>query len=270
MKKTVLFTFLAGFALLISACGSAEAETAEAAGNDDDSGIMGIVSGMGGGMMARHHATIPDEFSGVSNPIAADDASIARGAVIYTTNCATCHGDGGVGDGPAGVNLDPSPANIAHSSQQLGDDYLFWRITEGGAEEPFNSAMIAWGNILSEDQRWDVINYVQALGRGDVAPTESVGGETLDPELEAQKQADMLADAVEQGVLTQEEADTFAVVHADIDEHMADMGDHAMGSADDMMEVILSLLVSDGKITQEQSELFVKTHGLLDMSGLME
>ncbi len=270
MKKTILFTLLAGFALLLSACGSAEEETAEAVGSTDGSGIMGMVSSMSGGMMARHHAPIPEEFAGVSNPIAADEASIARGAEIFTTHCATCHGDGGVGDGPAGANLDPSPANIAHSSQQLGDDYLFWRITEGGAEEPFNSAMIAWGGILSEEDRWNVINYVQALGRGDVAPTESVGGETLDPEVEAQKQADMLADAVEQGVLTQEEADTFALVHASMDEHLAEMGDHSMGGADEMMDMILSLLVSDGKLTQEQADTFIKAHDLLGDSGLMQ
>jgi mono/diheme cytochrome c family protein len=270
VKKNFFLLFLTGLLFLLAACGSAEAEPSAASANEESSGFLGMGNGMGGGMMARHHATIPDEYAGLSNPIPADDASIERGGEIYATNCATCHGDGGVGDGPAGASLDPAPANIAHTSQQLGDDYFFWRITEGGAEEPFNSTMIAWGSILDEDARWDVINYVQALGDGTVIPEKHMGGETLDPEVEAQKQADMLADAVEQNILTQEEADTFALVHADIDEHMAEMGDHAMGGADEMMTVILSLLVSDGKITQEQSDMFVDAHDRLGSSGLMQ
>lgn len=277
MKKPTFLLLLLSVTLFLAACGSAgnhnmEPAAAESATNTDDhnGGMMGMGNGMGGGMMARHHATIPEAYAGLTNPTTADEASIERGGEIYVANCATCHGDGGVGDGPAGANLDPAPANIAHTSQQLGDDYFFWRITEGGAEEPFNSTMIAWGEILDEDARWDVINYVQALGDGSVIPERHVGGETLDPEVEAQKQAEMLADAVEQNILTQAEADTFALVHTDIDEHMAEMGNHAMGGADEMMTVILSLLVSDGKITQAQSDMFVDTHERLGTSGLMQ
>ena len=51
---------------------------------------------------------------------------------------------------------------------------------------------------------------------------------------------------------------------------MTEMGDHAMGGADEMMETILSLLVSDGKITQEQSDMFVDAHDRLGTSGLMQ
>jgi mono/diheme cytochrome c family protein len=59
---------------------------------------------MGSSMMARHHAAIPDEYAGLTNPILADEASIERGANIYTAQCASCHGDGGMGDGPAAVS----------------------------------------------------------------------------------------------------------------------------------------------------------------------
>lgn len=270
MKKTVFFTLLTGLILLLAACRSAEAGNIEPAGNGPGGGFMGMGNGPGGGMMARHHAAIPDEYAGLTNPIPADDASITRGGEIYATNCASCHGDGGMGDGPAAANLDPAPAPIAHTSQMMGDDYLFWRISEGGAMEPFNSSMIAWKGVLDENARWDVMNYVQALGSGAVTPAAHVGGGAFDPAAEAQKQADMLAEAVAQNILTQEEADTFALVHASIDEHMAEMGDHAMGNADEMMTTILSLLVSDGKITQEQSDMFVDVHDRLDASGLMQ
>jgi len=96
--------------------------------------------GMGGppaGMRERHQAPIPAEYQGKTNPIPADEASLARGEEIYAQQCATCHGDGGMGDGPAGQGLDPAPAPVAHASQMLSDSYLFWRINEGGIEFQF-------------------------------------------------------------------------------------------------------------------------------------
>ena len=91
---------------------------------------------MGGGMHHAHHAEIPDEYAGLSNPVAADDASIQRGGEIFAASCAVCHGDGGMGDGPAAASLDPPVMPIAHTSQMLSDAYLFWRISEGGQGDP--------------------------------------------------------------------------------------------------------------------------------------
>jgi mono/diheme cytochrome c family protein len=119
-------------------------------------------------MMDRHNAVVPEPYAGLTNPIAADKESLARGQVIYTASCATCHGDGGLGDGPSGVSLDPAPALLAHTSVMLGDDYLFWRTAEGGAD--FGSTMPAWKDALDDEGVWDVINYVRALGQGEVTP----------------------------------------------------------------------------------------------------
>ena len=159
---------------------------------------MGMMSrGQGGGMMARHHATIPDEYSGLTNPVPADETSIGRGGEIFATHCANCHGDGGMGDGPAAAELDPAPAAIAHTSQMLGDDYQYWRISEGGEMEPFNSGMIAWKGIIDEDARWDVINYVRSLQQqagASVAPAAADDSAPppgpLDEETETQPNSD--------------------------------------------------------------------------------
>ena len=157
----------------------------------------GIGQGMGrsGGMMARHHATVPETYVSVVNP-GSDEESLARGAEIYAAHCAVCHGDGGMGDGVAAKGFDPAPAAVAHTSQMLGDDYLFWRISDGGAAEPFSSAMPAWKNVLAEDARWDVINYVRALGAGTVMPGRGMGGMRYDPDGELQMRTMMLATAV--------------------------------------------------------------------------
>jgi mono/diheme cytochrome c family protein len=283
MKKTI-YPILIVFVFLLAACGTAgtepavvEPEIVQSVANDepDDSNTGMGMMGMGGSMMDRHHATIPEEYAGLTNRIPADEASIERGAELYATHCATCHGDGGLGDGPGGEGLDPAPANIAHTSQMLGDDYQYWRISEGGAMEPFNSSMIAWKGVLDEDARWDVINYVQALGSGAVMPMEHMGGAAFDPEAELEQRTAMLADAVEQDVITQAEADTFAEVHAGVDDHMAEMGDqqnggHDMGGMDDMLPIMLSELVGGGKITQAQADTFMDVHDRLHAAGLMQ
>ena len=112
---------------------------------------MGMHRGQGSGMMARHHAAVPAAYADLSNPVAADDASLARGEESYTTLCASCHGDTGMGEGLAGQALDPAPAPIAHTSQMMSDGYLFWRVTEGGAH--FETAMPVWQEVLDEQLR---------------------------------------------------------------------------------------------------------------------
>lgn len=113
------------------------------------------------------HAELPHEYEGLENPFGDDPAAIAAGAELFTTNCVTCHGEDGDGDGPAAVGLDPQPAPLSDSAmmEDLSDAYVFWRITEGGTMEPFNSAMPPWGDSLSEEQRWQLVSYVRSLAK---------------------------------------------------------------------------------------------------------
>ncbi len=46
--------------------------------------------------------------------------------------------------------------------------------------EPFNSGMPTWKNTLDEQERWDVLNYVQALGSGTKMPQQNMGGTRYD------------------------------------------------------------------------------------------
>ncbi|MCB8945576.1 MAG: cytochrome c [Ardenticatenaceae bacterium] len=281
MKKHILLFITAIFTLLLPACSSPANENAAAdtspettsadATTNNETPARGMGMGMGnGGMMARHHATIPQEYAGLTNPIPADDASIERGAATYTLYCATCHGDGGMGDGPAGTELDPAPAAIAHTSQMLGDDYQFWRISEGGSMEPFNSAMIAWKDVLDEDARWDVINYVQALGSGQTMPRQAMGGATFDPQAEQAQRTEMLTTAVAQNIITQPEADNFSLVHTHVDKQMAGMDNNSMGGMDAMLPAILTALIDEGTITQTQADSFMDVHDRLGAAGLMQ
>ncbi|MCL4261623.1 MAG: c-type cytochrome [Anaerolineae bacterium] len=272
MKQITLL--MLALVVLLAACNASIPPSGEPTASAATSSGMGSGMGMGmgqqNGMMARHSAPIPKAYAGLVNSVTADEASLERGAELFTTHCASCHGDGGMGDGPAGVSLNPAPAPVAHTSQMMGDDYLFWRISEGGAMAPFNSTMPAWEGALDEQARWDVINYIRALGSGAVQPRQGMGGAALDPTAQATRQAEMLATAVAQGVLTPVEADVFAEVHTAVEALRVQGMENMSGDMNSMQVEMLAELVQAGTITQEQADTFGDVHTRLLDAGLME
>jgi len=100
---------------------------------------------------------VPAEYAGKTNPLGNDAAT--EGSKIFHSNCEVCHGVIGYGDGPAGQALDPRPKNLAELQAVAGDDYLFWRISEGKQ----GTSMVAWKGILNEDQIWQVVSFIRTL-----------------------------------------------------------------------------------------------------------
>lgn len=105
----------------------------------------------------------PDEFADMSNPLVGSDLAVKEGEKLFQANCSSCHGPTGQGDGPAARGLEPKPRNLALEQSHLDDAYLFWRISEGGLMEPFNSVMPAWRGLLNEEQIWQIISYLRTL-----------------------------------------------------------------------------------------------------------
>jgi mono/diheme cytochrome c family protein len=124
---------------------------------------------MGGnsGSMARHHqgmmGGVPEPYSSLTVPLPDNAEVLSRGRAVYRNYCASCHGPAGLGDGEAGRELSPRPANLARLSRMpmmMGDSYLYWTIAEGG--EAFGTAMPAHKDTLSADEIWSVIRFLQA------------------------------------------------------------------------------------------------------------
>jgi mono/diheme cytochrome c family protein len=277
-----------GLALLVAACGTDEAAESSSTVATSTTTTAGAApaqatqtgAGQGGmvasaGMRDRHQAPIPAEYSGLTNPVPADEESLARGAEAYAT-CAVCHGDTGLGDGAAGASLDPAPVNIAHTSQMMSDAYFFWRISEGGAE--FATLMPAWKDAFDEQTRWDLINYIQGLGEGIVAgPGSGMGmgqgqgmgmGPGANTQAQAIQQAALLEAAVEQGVITQAEADDFAAIHPAVDARVAELRGTGLDQTS-MLETALTELVAAGDITQAEADTFQAVHDSLSEAGLL-
>lgn len=92
------------------------------------------------------------------NPIPADEKSLAAGKAVYAAQCMSCHGPNGKGDGPAAKDLNPKPRNLSDPKiQEQTDGSIFWKITEGKKPMP------TFEKLITEDDRWHVINYVRTL-----------------------------------------------------------------------------------------------------------
>ncbi len=256
MKRFIFLSLL--LILALSACTSI-----------DESGMMHSGMGPGGITQNMHHSEVPAPYAGIVSPVAADEESIARGQEVYRVYCAECHGDGGMGDGQTGQLLNPSPAFIAHTSQMMSDGYLFWRVNEGG--EKIGTGMPAFKEKLEEEEIWDAINYVRALGSGTAMPAGSgMGGEMYDPEFERAHHESMLADALDGDFVDQAQADNFMLVHEAISTYMVENDLQAgAASVDEMQPEILAALVKAGTLTQAQVDGFNAVHQVLMDEGLM-
>jgi mono/diheme cytochrome c family protein len=123
-------------------------------------------NGMGMSMLRHHYLMmngIGPQYASKVNPLQPTTQNIKSGEKLFEQNCARCHGQTGVGDGPDGQNLSPPPANIAAVSKMpmATDGYLYWTISEGGA--PVGSAMPPFKNQLKENEIWEIITYLRAL-----------------------------------------------------------------------------------------------------------
>ena len=134
MKKTSLFAIALILLVASSACGSYTAVDAP-----------------------ESLATVPPDFAGKTN-LLGPDASTA-GVAIFKTDCASCHGNTGLGDGIAGKSMDPRPANLAALNKTVADDFLYWRISTGVE----GTAMPAWHGLLDDQQIWQVIAFIRSL-----------------------------------------------------------------------------------------------------------
>jgi mono/diheme cytochrome c family protein len=98
------------------------------------------------------------------NPVADTPENIDAGRQIFQTNCAICHGPRGLGDGPAAFTLNPRPVNLQLHVPQHAEGEIFYWISEGVA----GTGMPAWKDKLTDEQRWQIVRYLEALASGGV------------------------------------------------------------------------------------------------------
>lgn len=107
---------------------------------------------------------------GLENPLREGGVSaeeLEHGQRVYYQNCVYCHGDALDGDGHFADAFNPRPADFRDSGTiaQLQESYVFWRVAKGGPglpkeSAPWNSAMPAWEDRLSQEDVWSVILWL--------------------------------------------------------------------------------------------------------------
>jgi copper resistance protein D len=102
----------------------------------------------------------PDTYRGSSVPY--QSISIANGQQLFVQHCVNCHGVDATGNGPLVKSLAKLPADLTapHAGDHTPGD-MFWWLTHGIA----NSGMPGFSQ-LSEDERWDLVNFVHTLASG--------------------------------------------------------------------------------------------------------
>ena len=108
-----------------------------------------------------------DSMSSIPNPTPVSDQSLANGRKYFQINCAVCHGDRAMGDGPAtkfgmpGINL------TSDVTRGRADGYIYGMIRNGrGLMPPYNR--------IEETDRWDVVNYLRGL-QGSIGRAVAIG-----------------------------------------------------------------------------------------------
>jgi len=115
------------------------------------------------------HPTLPQKYEKLENPFRSADAVVQRkcieeGKALFQTYCRPCHGSKADGNGPFANAFRLRPINFQDPGTiaTVVDNYLFWRIKEGGPglpseSTPWDSAMPAWKDDLMDDDIWKII-----------------------------------------------------------------------------------------------------------------
>lgn len=84
---------------------------------------------------------------------------LSNGRALFAAQCSMCHGSTGHGDGPAGANLDPAPANFHAETMAETSPFQEFNVIRlgvpGTGMPPFDG--------LTQDEIWDLAFYVTSL-----------------------------------------------------------------------------------------------------------
>lgn len=95
-----------------------------------------------------HGGWDPNQFTAWNNP-----SGISAGMQVYTDNCLQCHMEGGRGD--VGPNLTDD-----HWINSKGTPETNYTVVYNGSEE---NGMPAWGEVLTTEEMYQVLAYVQTF-----------------------------------------------------------------------------------------------------------
>ena len=127
-----------------------------------DSLIAGVRARRSPGDIATMHAAFTEALgSDGALELPTRPVDLAAGRRLYTKNCASCHGDDGMGNGPAARGMNPAPPAVGSPVEMhdVSPALMYRVVTVGIAGTP----MVSWSNTLTSDERWDIVAYLTSL-----------------------------------------------------------------------------------------------------------
>jgi Peroxiredoxin len=97
-------------------------------------------------------------------PVPFDTISIANGSAHFAENCVPCHGAQGKGNGVMAKSFAKPPVDMLtepHTAKHTAGDFFHW-LSFGIP----GTGMPEFADKLSEEDRWDVVNFLHAMSRG--------------------------------------------------------------------------------------------------------
>jgi len=121
--------------------------------------------------LERRFATVLGNEARLELPTSALD--VAEGKAIYAQRCASCHGESGLGDGPAGRGLNPAPPAVGTAELMHGQSPgLTYRVVSVGIA---GTPMAGYAGTLTPQQRWNVVSYITSLRSTEAQRLEGEG-----------------------------------------------------------------------------------------------
>ena len=98
--------------------------------------------------VARHAAREPNSISPEHR---------VEGADLYRQMCSRCHGRSNNSENVYGRSFYPPAPNLLLARPAYSGNEMFWLVKHGIR----NTAMPAWGNLLSDEDIWKVVSFIQ-------------------------------------------------------------------------------------------------------------
>ena len=100
----------------------------------------------------------PADAQKLITPFSDNERTVKNGEAIYNLYCRSCHGETGLGDGPARGPLGQRPANFhGERVKKQTNGELYWKISAGRKDMPSFKA------LLTEEQRWQLVSYIRNI-----------------------------------------------------------------------------------------------------------
>ncbi len=106
------------------------------------------------------HAVVARRALSTANPVLPSEQNLIEGARLYAQMCSRCHGLSKESDNSYGQSFYPPAPHLPLRRTSYSEPEMFWIVKHGIR----NTAMPAWGNLLSDEDIWRVVTLIDKFG----------------------------------------------------------------------------------------------------------